>query len=411
MFWFSVDFNKEHSGVFGGVLDDQRLYLELCVKTVLGLYKNLTNPPTSVSIVAHSLGGKIAQSILMSERSAMSVNTIVALASPLDRPVLNIDVYFEAFYRKVNKYWDDNRIIRDKIGNTTNTCCNDDLYAVELPEPTEKPIRTRRKYTLENILLVTIGGGSRDLLVHSGLTSSRFSDVHAMSSCIPGVWLTTDHLSAVWCLQQVLVVNRFLYSIIQPLAKPKPPQNLRSNSFIVDKNVRLAKAKHYFTVRQRHLYYLILLQAYNWIDRYFSAPHTARDCSTRRRSSCRADTKSGRCGRLGRRFTSHIQRAIQIWTESDACADDSIERPRCPSISKRRGHQYWHRRLGVWLQCIGKWWTTALLVRPDFLWVFVELCLILKEYSLQLVGCIAHTFRTEATFAAVQPSCAWIGLA
>lgn len=52
---FTVDFNKEHSGVFGGVLDDQRLYLELCVKTVLNLYKNVTNPPTSVSIVAHSL--------------------------------------------------------------------------------------------------------------------------------------------------------------------------------------------------------------------------------------------------------------------------------------------------------------------------------------------------------------------
>lgn len=31
------------------------IYLELCIKTVLNLYKNLPNPPTSVSIVSHSM--------------------------------------------------------------------------------------------------------------------------------------------------------------------------------------------------------------------------------------------------------------------------------------------------------------------------------------------------------------------
>lgn len=31
------------------------IYLELCIKTVLNLYKNQLNPPTSVSIVAHSM--------------------------------------------------------------------------------------------------------------------------------------------------------------------------------------------------------------------------------------------------------------------------------------------------------------------------------------------------------------------
>lgn len=31
------------------------IYLELCIKTVLNLYKNVPNPPTSVSIVAHSM--------------------------------------------------------------------------------------------------------------------------------------------------------------------------------------------------------------------------------------------------------------------------------------------------------------------------------------------------------------------
>lgn len=204
----------------------------------------------------------------MSERSALSINTIVALASPLDRPVLNIDGYFESFYRKVNKFWDENRLIHNRISNITNTCCNYTVYnntdaesptSLEDNEQNELDIDSKSKRVLENILLVTIGGGSRDLLVHSGLTHSRFSDVHAMSSCIPGVWLTTDHLSAVWCLQQVLVINRFLYSIIQPPAKPKLPPHLRSYNFIDNKSVRLARAKHFFTVSCSFNFHCIIL--------------------------------------------------------------------------------------------------------------------------------------------------------
>lgn len=52
---FTVDFNEEYSALFGGILEDQRLYLELCIQTVLKLYKNSPNPPKSVSIVAHSM--------------------------------------------------------------------------------------------------------------------------------------------------------------------------------------------------------------------------------------------------------------------------------------------------------------------------------------------------------------------
>lgn len=54
-FFFTVDFNEEYSALFGGILDDQKLYLELCIQTVLKLYKDSPNPPKSVSIVAHSM--------------------------------------------------------------------------------------------------------------------------------------------------------------------------------------------------------------------------------------------------------------------------------------------------------------------------------------------------------------------
>ncbi|XP_055304147.1 GPI inositol-deacylase isoform X2 [Sitodiplosis mosellana] len=246
--YFTVDFDEEFSALFGGVLDDQSIYLELCIKAVLNLYKDLPNPPTSVSIVAHSMGGKVAQSVLMNRETAKRVNTVIAIAAPIDKPVLNIDFYTEAFYRKSNKFWLEHRPPNpNAITNLTSTCCNASNF-VEFDsssvEQTEVSAGHAKRYFLEDILFITIGGGSRDLLVPEGLTTSQFSDIHMMSSCIPGVWLTTDHLASVWCLQQVLVINRFLYSIILPVSHRN---RIHDNVFHPKKSIRLANAKHYIT--------------------------------------------------------------------------------------------------------------------------------------------------------------------
>lgn len=212
-------------------------------------------------------GGKVAQSVLMNRETAKRVNTVIAIAAPIDRPVMNIDFYMEAFYRKSNKLWLEHRPPNPYlITNLTNTCCNatnfieynaiDGTHAESHEqESTTKTTSSQqsnandnkniaKRYFLDDILFITIGGGSRDILVQSGLTTSKFSDVHAMSTCMPLVWLTTDHLASVWCLQQVLVVNRFLYSIIEPHR-----QRQHNNVFIADKSVRLASAKYHFTVR------------------------------------------------------------------------------------------------------------------------------------------------------------------
>lgn len=196
----------------------------------------------------------MAQSVLMNRETAKRVNTVIAIASPIDKPVLNIDFYMEAFYRKSNKLWLEHRPPNPNlITNLTNTCCNasnfvdSDSNALD----TENPLSNNdeKRYFLEDILFITIGGGNRDLIVQSGLTMSQFSDLHAMSTCIPGVWLTTDHLASVWCLQQVLVINRFLYSIIEPVSHR---QRRQENVFISDKKTRLARAKYHLTVNSVH---------------------------------------------------------------------------------------------------------------------------------------------------------------
>lgn len=147
-------------------------------------------------------------------------------------PVLNWDIHINSFYESINDYWMENRVLPFKANNT---CCLGDR---------ETQINHEESRILDDKLFITIGGGNRDLLVHPGLTNSKFSDLHATTTGIPKVWAEADHLCIVWCLQLVLVVNRFLYSIIAP-PKYKGP-NSRGLSFIEDKNVRLAKAEQYF---------------------------------------------------------------------------------------------------------------------------------------------------------------------
>lgn len=69
-----------------------------------------------------------------------------------------------------------------------------------------------------------------------------------MSTAMSKVWVESDHKCIVWCLQLVLVVNRFLYSIIAPTKYKE--KNSKGLSFIDDKSIRLAKAEQHFLGHQ-----------------------------------------------------------------------------------------------------------------------------------------------------------------
>ena len=230
--YFVIDLNAEYSALFGGVLEAQTQFIEHSIRAILKLYQKLPNPPTQIAIVGHSIGGKLAQKLLSSPDTAQFINTVIALASPMDKPVLNWDHHIDSFYKSIDTYWLENRQIHD----ATNNSCG--------LRNARKALSDKETRILDDKLLITIGGGSKDLLVHSGLTDSKFSDLHVMTSGIPKVWAEADHLCIVWCHQLVMVVNRFLYSIIAP-AKYKGP-NSKGLSFIQDKVIRLAKAEHHF---------------------------------------------------------------------------------------------------------------------------------------------------------------------
>lgn len=91
----------------------------------------------------------------------------------MDKPVLALDSEMYFYYQNVNTFWMENRHHIVIPNNQTNNCRNKND---EFKGNSKK---------LDDKLLITIGGGSRDLLVSSGLTASKFSNVHASTESIP----------------------------------------------------------------------------------------------------------------------------------------------------------------------------------------------------------------------------------
>ncbi|XP_058468106.1 GPI inositol-deacylase isoform X2 [Malaya genurostris] len=227
--YFTVDLDEELSGVYGGVLRKQVEFVEICVKRIIELYARHSASPTSVVIIGHSMGGKIAQAVSVRPGLSSLINTIIAVSTPMDSPVLSMDHYIHKFYLTINEQWQFNRTRTKKLFKLQNRLDIQNSHCSYSSFPM-KP--------LDHILLITVGGGPRDTLVHDALTFSIFSDIHAMTYNIPKVWLSTDHVCIVWCLQFVLVVNRFLQSITQT--------NLTKTIFISDKTLKMKNAHTYF---------------------------------------------------------------------------------------------------------------------------------------------------------------------
>uniref|UniRef100_A0AAG5DS14 GPI inositol-deacylase n=1 Tax=Anopheles atroparvus TaxID=41427 RepID=A0AAG5DS14_ANOAO len=219
--YFSVDLNEELSGVYGGYLHDQTEFIELCVQAIVRLY-GARGRSTRMVIVGHSVGGKLAQAIVADGREHIvrHVAGIVTISAPVDRPVALLDHYHQSFYDRIEQAW--------KVNRSVST-----------------GLKSRGLKPFDGILFVTIGGGIRDIIVHDGLTASRYADLHAMTHNIPNVWLSVDHLCAMWCLQFVLVMNRFLYSMIVPNGRS-------SYGFVEGKTLMLEKANYFLAQNFLH---------------------------------------------------------------------------------------------------------------------------------------------------------------
>ncbi|XP_060945118.1 GPI inositol-deacylase [Limanda limanda] len=203
---FTVDFNEELVALYGGSLLQQTHFLHESIKAILRLYKNLKTPPQSVVLVGHSMGGVVARALFTLPRfNTNLVSLIITQASPHLAPVLALDPYLLDFYSAVRQKW------------------------------------LNQANKLRNITVLSVGGGYRDSQVRSGLTSLPCpsgdpNKLSLVATAVPRTWVSTDHLSIVWCKELVLATVRAFFDLIDP----------ETRQFTDNQEKKIAVLNHHF---------------------------------------------------------------------------------------------------------------------------------------------------------------------
>ncbi|XP_034549496.1 GPI inositol-deacylase [Notolabrus celidotus] len=203
---FTVDFNEELVALYGGSLLRQTHFLHESIKAILRLYKHLKTPPQSVVLVGHSMGGVVARALFTLPRfNSNLVSLIITQASPHLAPVLAMDPYLLDFYSAVRQKW----------------------------------VNQAKK--LRNVTVLSVGGGYRDYQVRSGLISLPCpagdpNKLSLVATAVPRTWVSTDHLSIVWCKELVLATVRAFFDLINP----------DTRQFTDDPQKKMAVLNHHF---------------------------------------------------------------------------------------------------------------------------------------------------------------------
>uniref|UniRef100_A0A2K6C4D4 GPI inositol-deacylase n=1 Tax=Macaca nemestrina TaxID=9545 RepID=A0A2K6C4D4_MACNE len=211
--FFSVNFNEELVALYGGSLQKQTKFVHECIKTILKLYKGQEFAPKSVAIIGHSMGGLVARALLTLKNFKHDlINLLITQATPHVAPVMPLDRFITDFYTTVNNYW---------ILNARHI----------------------------NLTTLSVAGGFRDYQVRSGLTflpklSHHTSALSVVSSAVPKTWVSTDHLSIVWCKQLQLTTVRAFFDLIDADTK-QITQNSKKKLSVLSHHFIRHPSKHF----------------------------------------------------------------------------------------------------------------------------------------------------------------------
>ncbi|RHY32807.1 hypothetical protein DYB32_002229 [Aphanomyces invadans] len=194
---FLVDFNEEATGMAGQFVLEQGFFVNEAVKEILALYKDLPEDrrPTSVVVVGHSMGGIVTRTALtLPNYKAQSILTIVTLSTPHVAPPFNLDASMMAVYSTVNSRF----CPTSSVNGTTLASCRNHA-----------------------VVIVSLAGGLKDFVVHSSLaaighaipTTNGFA---ALTSLLPAVNASMDHLCILWCHQFMEALSAALVQLIDP---------------------------------------------------------------------------------------------------------------------------------------------------------------------------------------------------
>ncbi|KAF0689576.1 Aste57867_18995 [Aphanomyces stellatus] len=190
---FLLDFNEEATGMSGRFVLEQGFFLNEAVQEILALYatqhattETPATLPTSLVVVAHSMGGIVTRAALtLPNYQAQSIQTILTLSTPHLAPPFNLDASMADVYTRVHA--------------STNRSADDDADAV---------------------VLVSLAGGLKDFVVHSSLAAVPPSahGFAALTSLLPTVNASMDHLCILWCHQFMHALSLALVALVDPLS-------------------------------------------------------------------------------------------------------------------------------------------------------------------------------------------------
>ncbi|XP_015119466.1 GPI inositol-deacylase [Diachasma alloeum] len=172
--YFSVSLAEGYSALYGGVLADQTAFVAESIQRILKLYKKKTE---KIVLIGHSMGGIVAKAALLHNNpdNKTLASLLITLATP-HIPRIAFDKTTCDFYHEVN-----NRAM--------------DLKKLETS-------------------IISIGGGSRDIVVTTAQMIDPHADLSLIGSAVPDCWKALDHLSILWCRQFVIPLVRALFDSV-----------------------------------------------------------------------------------------------------------------------------------------------------------------------------------------------------
>ncbi|KAL0021017.1 hypothetical protein WJX77_007158 [Trebouxia sp. C0004] len=193
----SADFKEEMSAFDGAILERQTSFAVDCVKWLRQHYRQTYAADMPVVLVGHSMGGLVARAAaiaLASEaESGQSILAIITLAAPHQQAPANVHAPLHAFYSRLQR--------AAAVGTS--------------------PGAAEAGFGKANVPLLSVAGGAKDMLVLPELNAliGVWPDeltVEADVRDMPGIWVSADHQSLVWCNQLVILMAKMLQFITQP---------------------------------------------------------------------------------------------------------------------------------------------------------------------------------------------------
>lgn len=175
--FYTIDFGGQLSGLDGQLIDDQTQFVHQSLKQIQAMH--LSNND-GIILIGHSVGGFICKLLLTTANFDFKlVRLLISLAGPLNKPYLSFDSKMHQLYAKTNAFW-----------------------------------LNRTDQHLENMLSISISGGSFDRLVPTHLSMDPQFDLSVTTDSIKDVWLSTDHVSITWCRELMFKLARLLSALM-----------------------------------------------------------------------------------------------------------------------------------------------------------------------------------------------------